>query len=296
MTALGDAAIDYVARVHWPVFPLRGKVPAIAKADGGNGVLDATTDREVVARWWRRWPGANIGGRVPVGLVVVDIDPRHGGDLTWRLLEAQHGPVVTRSVITGRGDGGRHLYLRHPGGTIRAGIGAGIDVKTHAGYTLMPPSVHPDTGLPYCWVDPATPFAEPPPWLVNLLRLPPPSPPKPSTRTNGVNPATPGESPADWFTACHTWGDVLGPHGWHVVDGDGEHDGSSWRHPTATARWSATIRHGLLFIYTTSTLFEPTTPADPHGYTRFAAHAVLDHGGDQSAAARAVRAARTPTR
>lgn len=285
MTDLARCALDYAVRVHWAVFPLRGKVPLVA-----HGVLEATTDGAVVAGWWRRWPSANIGGRVPAGVVAVDVDPRNGGDVTWRALEDEHGPVVTREVVTGRGDGGVHKYVRHPGGKIRASIGSGIDVKTSHGYTLLPPSVHPDSGGRYLWVDPLTPIALPPPWLVNLLRQPPP-PRRPPARAH-VNGAAvvPGESPADWYTRARTWGDVLGRHGWHVVGGDGESDGSAWRHPTATAPSSATIRHGLLFAYTTSTAFTPTTATDPHGYTRFAAYAVLDHGGDLSAAARAIRA------
>jgi hypothetical protein len=34
---------------------------------------------------------------------------------------------------------------------------------------------------------------------------------------------------------------------------------------------------------------DPTTAGDVHGYTKFRATAVLDHGGDLSAAARALR-------
>ena len=67
MSELADVALAY-AEAGWEVFPLRGKVPAIPKADGGKGVLDATTDLEQVAAWWHRMPDANIGGRVPEGV------------------------------------------------------------------------------------------------------------------------------------------------------------------------------------------------------------------------------------
>ena len=154
---------------------------------------------------------------------------------------------------------------------------------------MVPPSVHPDGGQ-YKWVDPATLIDVAPAWLIALLRKPPPKPP---TRGKGLAPSLPGESPADWFTRTHTWGDVLGRHGWTIAAGDGESDGSSWRHPTATARWSATIsNNGLLFVYSTNTQFEPTTPGDAHGYTKFRACAVLEHRGDLSAAARAARTRR----
>jgi hypothetical protein len=43
-------------------------------------------------------------------------------------------------------------------------------------------------------------------------------------------------------------------------------------------------------VYSPNTVFVETEPDEPHGYTRFAAWALLDHSGDQSAAARAARA------
>ena len=57
-----DDALAYAAR-GWPVFPLRPgeKVPLIAKAAGGNGVHDATTDPDQIRAWWTKHPTANIG-------------------------------------------------------------------------------------------------------------------------------------------------------------------------------------------------------------------------------------------
>jgi len=42
-------------------------------------VKDATTDQEQVRRWWRSFPRSNIGLAMGNGLMVIDIDPRHGG-------------------------------------------------------------------------------------------------------------------------------------------------------------------------------------------------------------------------
>src|SRR5690606_5774199 len=97
------------------------------------------------------------------------------------------------------------------------------------------------------------------------------------------------DSIADWYSANMSWRDILGPHGWRCVSGDGDSDGSQWRHPQATPAVSATIRNGCLFVYSPNTPSEPTEDADPHGYTRFKAYATLDHAGDQSDAARAAR-------
>jgi hypothetical protein len=84
----------------------------------------------------------------------------------------------------------------------------------------------------------------------------------------------------------------LGPHGWSCADPDPDADGARWRHPAASNPKSATIRHGLLFVYSAATSFQPTEPGAPHGYSRFRAYAVLEHGGDLRAAARALRGPR----
>ena len=89
-----------------------------------------------VGRWWGRWPQANIGARVPASLLVVDVDPRHGGLGRLAELEREHGPLPpTRVSVSGRGDGGQHRWFLHPGGRLSAArLGAGVDLKTHAGY------------------------------------------------------------------------------------------------------------------------------------------------------------------
>ncbi|MBA3293906.1 MAG: bifunctional DNA primase/polymerase [Geodermatophilaceae bacterium] len=159
-----DAALA-LAAAGWSVFPLRGKVPAIA---GGRGVLDATVDPEQIRNWWTRYRGANIGARVPDGLLVLDVDPRNGGDLA--ALEFGNEPLPeTLTCWSGRGDGGRHLYFRWSGGPISSRrLPPGIDVKISTGYCLVPPSVHPATGLPYRWEHHE--IAVLPTWLRMLLR------------------------------------------------------------------------------------------------------------------------------
>lgn len=283
---LGGNSLAY-ASAGWEVIPLRPrhKEPAIAKRDGGNGVLDASTDLTQIVAWWSKWPTANIGGRVPSGVVVVDIDPRNGGLDSWAALVAEHGQVSTRTAWSGRGDLGRHLYLRHPGGPLNATIGAGLDVKTNAGYTVLPPSIHPDSGDPYRWEDPAAPIVAAPEWLADLLRK------RIETRKPTARPAGTytGDSIADWYTDATTWGDLLGRHGWHLVSGNGDEDGSIWQHPTATSPKPAKIKYGCLFVWSPNTKFDATETLKPRGYTRFRAFAILDHGGDLSAAARSAR-------
>jgi hypothetical protein len=100
-----------------------------------------------------------------------------------------------------------------------------------------------------------------------------------------------GGSVAEAFNQATSWTQVLGPHGWTCPDPDPDADGARWRHPGATNPKSATIRYGLLFVYSAATPFQPTEPGAPRGYSRFRAYAVLKHGGDLRAAARALREA-----
>ena len=76
MSGLAESAPAY-GRGGYEVFPLRGKVPAIANPHppgsyqrehckgecglDGHGVLDATTDVDRILAWWSARPAANIG-------------------------------------------------------------------------------------------------------------------------------------------------------------------------------------------------------------------------------------------
>jgi Bifunctional DNA primase/polymerase, N-terminal len=310
VTVLGDAALAYAA-AGYEVVPLRGKLPFAncpaceprspayrphQPAGCGHGLCHglyaATTDPNLVARWWARWPAANVGARVASGLFVLDVDPRAGGLDSLARLEAEHGALpATRTSLSGRGDGGVHRWFRHPGGTLsvaalrQRGYG-GLDLKTYRGYVLLPPSRHPATGRPYQWAEPVLDPAVPPAWLARLL-APPPAPavarrPLPRSAQSG--------SVAEWFNARSSWAQVLGPHGWTCPDPNPDCDGARWRHPGASNPKSATVRHGLLFVYSAATPFTPTEPGHPHGYTRYRAYALLEHGGDLAAAARALQA------
>jgi hypothetical protein len=148
----------------WAVFPLRGKVPF----GGTRGHLDATTDPDVLRSWWLRWPEANIGAAVAPSVVVIDVDPRNGGDVN-----ALGELPETLTCWSGRGDGGRHLYFQRPHGPLTSTkMPTGIDVKVN-GYCVVPPSLHPTTGQPYRWEGSA--IAPLPTHLRELLRPPQPA-------------------------------------------------------------------------------------------------------------------------
>ena len=101
-TALGYAGLD------WAVLPLHSP-----REDGScscgdedcsspgkrpythRGLHDASTDPDQIRRWWREWPDANVGIRTGAesGLIVLDVDPDHGGDESLAKLEAPYGPL-----------------------------------------------------------------------------------------------------------------------------------------------------------------------------------------------------------
>lgn len=305
---LGAHALGYAA-AGLEVFPLNAdKTPRTP-----NGMKDATTDPDMIAGWWELFPTALIGCRVPADVVILDIDPKHNGLNTWKALRATFGEFpVTRVHRSGRGDGGGHSWYARPDGTLsikglnrwaaERGTGeavgkhswiSGIDILHHGHrYTILPPSPHPTTGKPYQWVAGRELTVAPAPmpaWLAELVTQPTcPELGRPAAPQRPMSPME-GDSIADWFSATTSLVDLLRPEGWILLSGTGDSDGSRWRHPDATTPVSATVKNGCLFVYSTSTDFEPTADGDPHGYTPFRVYAVLAHAGDMSAAARKAR-------
>lgn len=159
---LATAALD-LARLGAPVLPLRprGKLPLT-----GHGCLDATVDALTIYRWWARWPSANVGMATGGGILVLDVDPRHGGDSSLANLP----PLPpTRESLTG--GGGRHLIFRGNARCSAGRLGPGLDVRGEGGYIVAPPSVH-ESGRPYQWREGRGldfPVAEAPRWLLDAL-------------------------------------------------------------------------------------------------------------------------------
>lgn len=108
---------------------------------------------EEVTAWFERWPMGNIAAVTGAisGIIVVDVDPKNGGDQSLADLEARHGPLP-KTVESLTGGGGRHLYFVHPGHEVRnrAGLAPGIDLRGDGGCIIVPPSVHP-SGKRYRW-------------------------------------------------------------------------------------------------------------------------------------------------
>lgn len=167
-----DAALIYAERCNWAVLPIAPgtKAPCFDPVDLPNGKNSATTDPDLIRRWWRRWPRAGVGiAAAPSRLVFTDVDPRNGGLRSYAALIAEHGATSTARVETGRGDNGYHEYLIRPPSLLpRNGtLGPGVDL-IGLGYVVAPPTRHPVTGRPYRWVT-RGPLSELPRWMAAAL-------------------------------------------------------------------------------------------------------------------------------
>jgi hypothetical protein len=158
-----------------------GKEPACE-----HGCKDATTDPEIIRKWWHREPQCNVA--IATGSVsnvfALDVD-NVDAECELRRLETKHGGLpATVEVITARG---RHVYFQTPETPVRNSAGKvapGIDVRGDGGYVLAPPSVHP-SGKRYEWsVDCASAFATAPDWLLAKIT---------GASGNGAAPTAPSE-------------------------------------------------------------------------------------------------------
>jgi hypothetical protein len=157
-----------------------------------GGLLAASADEERIRRWWARWPGANVGLRTGAasGLVVVDVDPAHGGAASLAGLVARHGAFFAGTRVVRTGGGGLHLYFAHPGAAVPndAGrrLGPGLDVRGDGGYVLAPPSLHRSGGR-YRLESGGASVAPMPAWLAErLVARPGPEPVPPAGPPPGV--------------------------------------------------------------------------------------------------------------
>jgi hypothetical protein len=120
-----------------------GKHPKTA-----TGLKEATTDERQIVRWWGRWPDANIGGATggAIRLLVVDVDPKSGGDASLCDLVEAHGGEWLNTLHVETGSLGSHFFYTYPADVeLRNSAGAlapGIDTRAEGGYVVLPPSLH----------------------------------------------------------------------------------------------------------------------------------------------------------
>jgi Bifunctional DNA primase/polymerase, N-terminal len=169
---LANAALEYAGR-GWFVFP---PIPRRKEPLTRRGFKDASCDPDTVRAWWTERPAANVG--VDCGrsrLVIVDLDGPQGARAWDELCDPNSGHSATLAAVTGRGDGGTHLYFATTGTPPRSRrLALKLDTRAAGGYVVVPPSVHP-SGPRYAWTNDLEP-APAPGWLLDALAPPPPAP------------------------------------------------------------------------------------------------------------------------
>ena len=191
MTLL-EEALSYAAHgwavfpCHWPVVkdgltlcscglpPGKGKgfCSSLGKHPRtAHSFYDATRDERSINEWWGRAPYANIGlatGEIN-NILVLDVDPPHGGDTSLLQLEAAHGPLPN-TLRANTGSGGQHIIFQHVEGLSNCvgAIGGGLDIRTQGGYIVVAPSLH-ASGRRYEWAN-DTPICSAPSWLIEEIK------------------------------------------------------------------------------------------------------------------------------
>ena len=164
--ALLNAALGY-AHAGYAVFPgydidSNGRCSCGRENCGSPGKhprirewqVKASKDEATVRKWWKRWSTANVciaTGSLS-GVVVLDVDPRHGGQDSLKALEASHDGF-SETPVSRTGGGGLHFFFEHPGGRVpnKVGLLPGIDIRGDGGFVVAPPSSH-VSGEVYSWI------------------------------------------------------------------------------------------------------------------------------------------------
>jgi hypothetical protein len=168
-----QAALSLAEEYGLPVFPCKpNKQPYTL-----HGFKDASGNIEQLAEWWEQWPGALVG--VPTGsaskLLVIDVDPDGADWYSQRADDLKPGRIHK----THRG---HHLLYRMPAAEVKSSqgkIAAGVDVRADGGYMVWWPA----HGLEA--IGGLEDIAEPPAWLLALLREPEQQQP-PTAKPNGA--------------------------------------------------------------------------------------------------------------
>jgi len=201
-SALLDAALGYTEQSpQFKVFPVRlhDKRPLIET--GKDHAEHASTDPDVIQRWFRKWPDCQIGCATGAAssIAVLDADLKHDGEGRLAVLERALGRLPRDRVVRTR-SGGLHVYLAHPGAGIRVRTGAGacsqlgkllggvpgVDVRADGGIVVLPPSCG------YRWIsDDDAPFPPiPPMWLAAIQGAGDPPPTVREPRADDAPPDT----------------------------------------------------------------------------------------------------------
>lgn len=146
---------DWYLENDFKLVSLRGKRPSGSGPRRNTYIKKSSSIKTIM-----KGPGLNVGAEIPTGFLVLDVDPRNGGDEAARAMvedlfeNSTFLDLLTSTFTVRTGGGGWHLYFTHGKGEKLVGslkqYGPGIDIKkAPGGYVVAPGSVHPDTGEHY---------------------------------------------------------------------------------------------------------------------------------------------------
>lgn len=127
---------NYHLYIDMPIIP----VSTVSKSPLVKEWQKSTSDKN--EEYAERFPHANIGLLTgePSGIVAVDIDKEEAISL------------VPLSPISKKGKKGETRFFKFNGEKASKDSGIGIEILSTGNQTIIPPSIHPETGLPYQWL------------------------------------------------------------------------------------------------------------------------------------------------
>ena len=157
---LAEHAEEY-ASLGWVLVELDGKAP-IGYGWQNSLPLDPQSTKEI---WEAKSPDVNMGLVLgPSGVIDFELDDADSRELYDSLC----GTEPTPRYLSGSGK--PHTLYRDPGNLTRR-TRDGLELRAGSHQSVIPPSIHPDTGDPYVWMnDPVTlPLADPPQKLLDYF-------------------------------------------------------------------------------------------------------------------------------
>jgi len=175
-----DCALE-LARLGFSVFPVAAgkKSPPLFKKFWER----ATTDEKILREMWNydadmdsaadHNPAISTTKYQEQYLIVVDVDPKHGGDATLESLQVIEGYDFPVTFTQATPSGGRHLVYTAPVGCSVAagGLGEGLDIRSHHNY-ILGAGAEIDAGT---YTHNGKPVAPAPTWLVEFAYRHPPA-------------------------------------------------------------------------------------------------------------------------
>lgn len=293
-----EELVDWFTSGHTGIGVVCGAV------SGGLLCLDVEGRAVAEGVWDAYLEACNSSGLGPLVTRVLsgycEITASGGRHLLWKVEGGEAGGVVAGNQKLARRPATEAELAEHP----QAKVQVLIETRGEGGYVITAPSngtVHPHGGA---WVMEsggpdtiATITAEESEALLDVARtldaMPLPAAAVTAAESQLFQKAPRGSgavsevSPGQDFEAAVSWEQILIPHGWRKLFTSGSK--TAWCRPGKTSGVSATtgcsqLSGDYLYVFSTSTGFE-----DNRSYTKFGAYAVLEHNGDHSAAARALR-------